>query len=302
MLKAGKAIKIDGKSFSNVNAIQVAPMISIHGLRIKAGIPIPEIVQKFLSEKRIVVQQIEEDGDNLIRISGHYSITAEEIKLFLEEHPEIQSEDSDNEQKLAVAKNFQRQLKSKFDNLSLAATQQMSTSCSFWQTRTVLINGEEQQQGNVRASAAGDIHVTSRPVELATIKPSHIFAGLSNDIRTDNGAVSLRGAHVTSGVDTEIAAGAQFLISGASVEDPNANFGLLGEMLANKNINISSGGDSLIQDSVVRAGDKITIQSTAGTVEFSLNPHTFWENAPETPSLSNRFEPVSQESLVKLYS
>jgi len=81
-MKSGARIDIEGRSFENVQGIFVAPFIDIFGLTLAADKPIPDEVRSFLAKKGIEVQQIVEDGDQLVRLSGTFKVSREELAKF----------------------------------------------------------------------------------------------------------------------------------------------------------------------------------------------------------------------------
>src|SRR5579862_8378879 len=92
MFKSGRSIHIAAPILENVNAIQVAPLFNLHGLILKADQAIQPEIMYFLALKGLIIQQIEEDGDKLIRISGRYRLDKNDVQEFIRKNPQFSSQ------------------------------------------------------------------------------------------------------------------------------------------------------------------------------------------------------------------
>lgn len=79
MFKAGGKIALKGKSIRNVKGILVAPSIEINGLVISADKSIPKEISNFFAKHKMEVQQIVEDGDKLVRLTGEFTLRREAL-------------------------------------------------------------------------------------------------------------------------------------------------------------------------------------------------------------------------------
>ncbi len=288
MLKAGKSIKIKSQIYSSDNGILVSPSISIHELQLRADAPIPKIILGFLEAKGAIVQQIEEDGDKLIRISGNFRITAKEVTLFFQSHPALKASNTSVEaQESTSAINFQRQVINKRQNILQLNKTSISIGYDFYSCGPTQASEEGQ--------SAGSMQLNNTRKLLASLNPASISAG--TQIVLDCGGVTKLGAGTTScsGEDTIITAGKQFIAGGKPLINTqdvdvteNTSVGMLTQMLSTSNINIQAHESNSLINCLIRAKENILLNSNPenGVITTSLTLNTAWTNAPETPSLT----------------
>ncbi len=279
MLKAGKNIKLRANSIDAMHTIQVAPQIDIHGLILRADKAISKEVIQFLKSKGCNVQQITEDGDKLVRLSGCFSLTEDEVRPFLrKEGEEEKAQDNSN-----AAVNFQRQLSTQIKNSTRFTLAQLGIKETFTQTVRLYNDDEGQPQGN--------LNIKSEKKDLVTIETSGISAGLSAYMTSKEGSVTQLDVTHNAGITISIKAGKKHKLTASNFQIHNSefSFGLLSQINANKDINIQSMEENIIDNSVLFAGDEISISSKNNRILIGCNPNVLWKNAPNKDSLSIDF-------------
>lgn len=92
MFKSGKSINIEGSRVRNTGGVLASPMITVFGLVLRADNAIPKEVIEFFTAKGAKIDQISEDGDKLVRLSGPFSITKGEMEQFLTKFKDLKLE------------------------------------------------------------------------------------------------------------------------------------------------------------------------------------------------------------------
>lgn len=89
MFKAGKSVSINGKTVKNEGGVLVAPKINFQGIVLRASTEIPKEVIDFFVSKGAKIEQISEDGDKLVRLTGNFNITKKEVLIFLDKYKDL---------------------------------------------------------------------------------------------------------------------------------------------------------------------------------------------------------------------
>ena len=204
MLKSGRSIHIAAPILENVNAIQVAPLFNLHGLILKADQAIQPEIMYFLALKGLIIQQIEEDGDKLIRISGRYRLDKNDVQEFIRKNPQFSSQVESKEEQESDAVNFQAQLKQMIANQRSFANQGLTNEILFLKQLSLKNNDEGQPEGNV--------NIQSENMKLISLKRPGYFAGTDNYLKSGTYFKS-KNTICVSGKNTKIEAATKASIS-----------------------------------------------------------------------------------------
>jgi len=285
MFKSGRSIHIAAPILANMNAIQVAPLINLHGLILKADQAIHPEIMSFLTSKGLIIQQIEEDGDKLIRISGTYRLDKNDVQEFLRKNPQFSSQVESKEEQESDAVNFQAQLKQMITNKRSFSNQSITNEILFLKQLSLRNNDEGQPEGN--------INLQSEDMKLLSLKTQGYFAGTDNNIKSGGNFKSKTTTYV-SGNNTIIEAATNASISGSVYSSINLgiSFGVLSEFMAGEDTTISAGKEISIIDTYIFTGKLIRITSLNNNVILGLSSGVAWHNAPSIPSLFSHFQPV----------
>lgn len=92
MFKSGKSLSVNAKTVRSNGSVLVAPKINVNSIVLTASTTIPKEVIEFFTAKGAKIEQIIEDGDKLVRLSGKFEISKAEIDAFLAKHKNLQAE------------------------------------------------------------------------------------------------------------------------------------------------------------------------------------------------------------------
>lgn len=245
MFKSGKSINITSKAIRNNGGILVAPQINVHGLSLTARAPISKEVFEFFTSKGAVIEQLEEDGDKLVRITGGFTITKKEMEELVSSNKDLK--ESKELKEMGEAVNFQKQIAAK---LSLINKKKEAVSIEY----------------NIHNSMGGQ-----------TILPSRVKFLSQGLIDGGTGSITVVGSSI-SGVQNFRAAG-PLIIKSSPIEPSDLSTGILAEVIAKDETFFESRNKIEVTNAVVLSGKDINLTSTEEVI-FKQEQEIDWINAP----------------------
>lgn len=282
MFKSGKLIRVASRLFKSIAGVMVAPKLNLQGMVLSSTTPIPKEVTDFFSSKGAKIELLEEDGDRLLRLTGSFEISAEEVQKFLSDYPSLNlrassaAEELKETKEVADAVNFQRQVAARFKALRASMPPNMQIKYTFCALSQSLI---ETPSGNVETVAERTPLYSSIPVSLS--------AGNNMNLKTTLALNCGAGASILSGDATNIQAGTDISIGGPPEAETRTGF--LAEMTSRGPITMESRASSRILNAVFQAGGAIEMVA-AHTVEIAYEHDAYWANPPIIPSLVFAYE------------
>lgn len=308
MFKAGKKIQFKGNIVRSNLGIYVAPAIDFLGLTLNATTPILKSTEKFFQDHGAIVQIIQEDGDHLIRMSGQFDISKQNIMAFLAiqslEQSKLQSanqnieikdkkesEETKEEKEISEAINFQRQLRVSF-NRKILLNKPVSIAYSFFDTNKTTLTTPagssfttQESEGETKISSEGSLTFHGNDSPYAMLKVPSLVATKGSIKLVVEEQANLTGD--TLSYNNTIITGQSFFMKGSVV---SPEIGLLGEMISLKDINIQCKDNCQIENSILRAKQSIIFDSKQGDIQISLDPKIDWINSPDSPSLTFAYD------------
>lgn len=265
MLRAAHQLIIETKAFYNNKDIILSPIINLNGLILRSDNPIPETIKSFLNSKDIIVNRISIDGEYFVKLQGDFHITKFEIEQFIQQNKELVDSQLQDLDKVPIAKKLQESLANTYTEIK---NKPDNTDTYF--------NGQQ----------------------IFSIAFSKIIAGKGLTVKSAKFrrtlGVSISGENSTFDV-------AKLKITGEKLpfEDPASKAGILDASLSLKNTTILFSKKALIKNSLVDAGETLTISSTEGLLELKLQKSIDWKNNPYALSNDESFK-QPKSNVVKL--
>lgn len=283
MLKSAKLIRVSSRLFKSIAGVMVTPKLNLQGMVLSSATPIPKEVTDFFSSKGAKIEFLEEDGDRLLRLTGSFEISAEEVQKFLSKYPSLNlrgssaADELKETKEVADAVNFQRQVAARFKAVRASMTPDIQIQYTFCALSQSLI---ETPSGNVETAS-------ERTPLYSTILP-HFCVEKIMDFKSTKGTLQCgAGASIISGEATNMQAGTDISIGGPP--EPETRTGFLAEMTSRGPITMESKANSRILNAVFQAGG--AIEMLAGdTVEIAYEHDAYWANPPFIPSLVFAYE------------
>lgn len=264
MLRAAHKLIIETKAFYNNNDLMLSPIINLNGLILRSDNPIPEIITSFLNSKDIIVNRISIDDEYFVKLQGNFHITKFEIEQFIQQNKELVDSQLKDLDKVPVAKKLQESLANKYTEIN----NESNTSLYCNEKQVLSISSPTMVIG-----------------EELLVKSSKFRSRLGVAVSGQNSTFDVNKLKVTG--------------EKLPFEDSNSKAGVLDTCLSLKNTTILFSKKALLKNSLMDAGETLTISSPEGLLELKLQKSIDWKNNPYASSNDESFK-QPRSNVVKL--
>lgn len=272
-------VNLNSKIFSNSGGSLVSAKFNLLGIELDAEKPIQKGLSDFLKSKGVIVEYVESNGKK-IKISGHFTLTQEEVLKFQQAQEKAidssdKKESKETKTEVIEAVNFQKQVQARLHTL-------FKPSAKFNIEHTFMLLEE-----GIFINELGLLVKGTKTIPFCSFTPS-VFCAVEGPCGLKAGSsVGLGGSKIFTKGEVILDAGTTIKVEPECANNPSTNqvlSGMLSEVTSGTDTSITSKAGSNIENAVVLAGGNVDLISEQD-IELAYDHDVRWINEPPIPSL-----------------